>query len=331
MAAPAVPPMVARDVAWVKGHGTRNDFVLLDDPDGHLFGDLDPALVRRLCDRHEGVGADGVLRVIRSAALAGSAVLAGNGADLPEWFMDYRNADGTAAEMCGNGVRVFAQYLLVMGRTKAGSPVELGTRAGIRTARPVSCPEPEDDRHRAGADGHQPSPGSPADPSSGWWSVDMGVVDLARYRTHRPGLTVAVDGRSRMRPAVGADVGNPHAVVLVADLADAGTLATAPQVTPPGVFPDGVNVEFVERTGPASFAMRVFERGAGETQSCGTGICAAAAVLHATGQAPDAARTYDASVPGGWLTAAVTPVGTDRFGVTLAGPAVLVGEGRLTR
>lgn len=313
-------------VVWAKGHGTRNDFVLLDDPDGHAFGDLDPALVRRLCDRRAGVGADGVLRVIRSAALAGART----GADQPEWFLDYRNADGTTAEMCGNGVRVFAQYLVATGRAAPGLPVPIGTRAGLRTARPV--------------------PRSADAPSSGWWSVDMGPVDLARYRLDRTPLTVAVDGVEISQSAVGADVGNPHAVVLVTDLSRAGSLAQPPRVTPPTVFPEGVNVEFVQRTGRSSFAMRVYERGAGETESCGTGICAAAAVLYADGDGWDARDrrdgwdgrdgrdgrvgdptvTFDVSVPGGALTAAVTSLGPDRYGVTLAGPAVLVGTGELT-
>src|SRR5690606_4355068 len=94
-----------RALAVTKGHGTRNDFVLLDDPDGAL--DLGPALVRALADRRSGVGGDGVIRLVRSAHApdAGPAL-----AEDPRatWFMDYRNADGSVAEMCGNGVRVVA-------------------------------------------------------------------------------------------------------------------------------------------------------------------------------------------------------------------------------
>ena len=321
-------------VSWVKGHGTLNDFVLLDDPDGQLFGDLDPALVRHLCDRRAGVGADGVLRVVRPDALAalsgtdvpaaGRAAVAAHAdaadaaaaADGVEWFMDYRNADGSVAEMCGNGVRVFAQYLLATGRAAPGAPVVVGTRAGVRTAHPVAPP---------GA-----PPSAADDPATGWWSVDMGVADLAVYRSDRAPLTVAVDGNPHLRAAVGVDVGNPHAVVFVEDVADAGPLVVPPQVTPPGVFTGGVNVEFVVRTGPSAFRMRVHERGAGETPSCGTGICAAAAALHAA-VAATGALTWDVEVPGGRLTAEVLPVGPDRARVVLTGPAVLVGEGRLTR
>ena len=90
-------------IRFVKGHGTENDFVLLPDPDGAL--DLTEDRVRRLCDRRAGIGADGVLRVVRSAAAADAAPMAGEA----EWFMDYRNADGSAVEMCGNGIRVFAR------------------------------------------------------------------------------------------------------------------------------------------------------------------------------------------------------------------------------
>ena len=100
--------MMAMDVRWTafaKGHGTGNDFVLLPDPDGAL--DLTPELVAALCDRRRGLGGDGVLRVVRARPAPGRRRAAGEA----EWFMDYRNADGSLAEMCGNGVRVFARYL----------------------------------------------------------------------------------------------------------------------------------------------------------------------------------------------------------------------------
>ena len=293
-------------IPWVKGHGTQNDFVLLEDPDGELFGDLDPGLVRRLCDRRTGVGGDGVLRVVRTAAVPDAP--AGVGA---QWFMDYRNADGSVAEMCGNGVRVFAEYLLATGRVAPGEPVELGTRSGARTAVPLADPP-------------------------GWWSVDMGTADVARYRPEQAALTVRTPGADdgSARPAVGVDVGNPHAVVLVDDVADAGPLVTAPVPGPAAVFPDGVNVEFAARRGSDAFAMRVFERGAGETRSCGTGICAAAAALAAADDPAGAGgeRTLAVTVPGGDLRVTVTPAadsGGQRWAVTLAGPAELTGHGRL--
>jgi len=302
------------DIAWVKGHGTRNDFVLLDDPDGTIFGELDPQLVRHICDRRGGVGADGVLRVIRTSAMPGL----GPQTQLPgaEWFMDYRNADGSLAQMCGNGVRVFAQYLLATGRAAPGEPVAVGTRSGVRTAHPQP---------------HDPATG-PVDPGRGWWAVDMGVAELAAQRD--PVLRVSTGPDQPARDAVAVDVGNPHAVVVLDDVAAAGPLIQAPSISPPDAFPDGVNVEFVTRIGPRSFQMRVFERGAGETPSCGTGICAAAAVLYATDRPPGAARhdpvPYQVDVPGGQLIVTVTDAGPNRFAVGLAGPAVLVGEGRLS-
>jgi diaminopimelate epimerase len=108
-------------VRFLKGHGTENDFVLLPDLDGAL--DLTPELVARLCDRRAGIGADGVLRVVRSA-VAGVESEA-------EFFMDYRNADGSVAEMCGNGVRVYARYLVDAGLVPAGE-IALATRGGTK-------------------------------------------------------------------------------------------------------------------------------------------------------------------------------------------------------
>ncbi len=105
----------------LKGHGTENDFVIVPDLDGTL--DLTPELVRALCDRHAGIGADGVLRVVRSEYVAEDT------ADAP-FFMDYRNADGSIAEMCGNGVRVFVRYLQHVGLVTDSAAV--GTRGGVK-------------------------------------------------------------------------------------------------------------------------------------------------------------------------------------------------------
>src|SRR4051794_26232528 len=109
---------------FVKGHGTENDFVIVPDPDGAL--DLTPGMVAALCDRRAGIGADGVLRVV-------PAKLADPGQDA-EWFMDYRNSDGGVAEMCGNGIRVFARYLVAAGLTRPGE-FGVATRAGVKRVR----------------------------------------------------------------------------------------------------------------------------------------------------------------------------------------------------
>lgn len=273
------------DFAWVKGHGTRNDFLLLPDPDTSVHADLDPALVRALCDRRGGLGADGVLRVVRSDAYADPHARASAATGAP-WFMDYRNADGSPSQMCGNGVRVFARYLVHAGHLSGAEPVPIGTRDGIKTA-------------TFAADGSI--------------SVDMGDV-----RVLGP---VEVGVGERRWSALSVDVGNPHAVAMVEALGDAGPLLDPPEYDPAD-FPDGVNVEFVVRTGERAVAMRVYERGAGATQSCGTGaVAVAAAVTQLDGlQAP---RDVDVRVPGGDLRVTLRPDG----GADLAGPAVLVAQG----
>src|SRR5260221_11166478 len=110
---------------FAKGHGTGNDFLILPDPDDSLG--LSPELVRSLCDRRTGVGADGILRAVRITAHHAPAP----GLAVADWFMDYRNADGSIAEMCGNGLRVFARYLLAHGLAD-GPAFVVATRAGLR-------------------------------------------------------------------------------------------------------------------------------------------------------------------------------------------------------
>ena len=264
---------------FVKGHGTENDFVLLPDPDGALH--LTPELVRRICDRRAGIGGDGVLRVVRSAAMPMDA------ADGAEWFMDYRNADGTTAEMCGNGIRVVARFLVDEGLAPAGEWA-VATRGGVKTV-------------RLGATGDV--------------TVDMGAARL-------PGTERKVTVADRSWPAVEVDMGNPHAVVFVDDLSHAGPLSSVPTVDP--AFPGGVNVEFVATLGARHVAIRVHERGVGETRSCGTGACAS--VVAAAGRHQVAAPvSYVVDVPGGRLTVMLRTDGH----LELTGPAVLVGRGEL--
>jgi diaminopimelate epimerase len=268
--------------AFLKGHGTENDFVLLPDPDGSVHGDLPGARVRALCDRRAGIGGDGVLRVIRSAA-------AGVASDA-EWFMDYRNADGSIAEMCGNGVRVFARYLVDQGLAEPGR-FGVATRGGVKT---VQVP----------ADG-------------GDITVDMGVPAW-------PSETARITWDGRQAESVHVDMGNPHAVVFVGDVSEAGRLVEAPTWQPAAAYPHGVNVEFVAAVGPQHIAMRVHERGVGETRSCGTGACAAMiAAARRDGAAPGTPYTVD--VPGGRLRIVEREDGR----VEMTGPAVLVADGEL--
>jgi len=253
-------------VKFVKGHGTENDFVLLPDLPEAAFT---PELVRALCDRRAGLGADGALRVARDGA---------------GWFMDYRNADGSVAEMCGNGVRVFARYLVDAGLAAPGS-FRVGTRGGPKR---VSVP------------------------AAGPVTVDMGPPELL------PGTPTVLG-----RVAVPVSMGNPHVVVPLPDQADlAGLdLTRPPEVSPP--LPDGQNVEFVVRRGPRHLALRVHERGVGETRSCGTGVCAAVvATVHGGQQGADGrGEPWTVDVPGGRLSVAWSD------SVTLTGPAVLVARG----
>ncbi len=276
---------------FLKGHGTENDFVIIPDLDGRLA--LGAAAVARLCDRRAGRGGDGLLRVVRAAAEPAAGEWAGEA----EWFMDYRNADGSIAEMCGNGVRVFARYLRRAGLAGAGD-LAVATRAGVRRVRF------EED---------------------GGVTVAMGAARLPAGPD--PSVTVTVG--DRVWPARHVDMGNPHAVAFVADLAEAGPLLDAPSVHPADAYPRGTNVEFVVDRGPRHVALRVHERGSGETRSCGTGACAVmVAAARRDGLDPAAggdAVTYTVDVPGGRLVITEHPDGE----VTMTGPAVIVAEGTI--
>ncbi|TNC28927.1 diaminopimelate epimerase [Amycolatopsis alkalitolerans] len=262
-------------IEFLKGHGTQNDFVLLPDPDGRL--DLTPGRVAALCDRRRGLGADGVLRVVRSTALGQESA--------GEWFMDYRNADGSLAEMCGNGMRVFARYLTESGLA-AGPEFVLGSRAGDK--RVIVRP-------------------------GGSVTVHMGPASIT-------GASVAiVDDRDFSGVAV--DVGNPHLVSVVDDDVAELNLCEEPRYDK-DFFPEGVNLEFVNPLGAGALRMRVYERGVGETRSCGTGtVAAVAAALHLAGT-DSGESTVD--IPGGRVT-----VSMERGEATLTGPAELVARGEL--
>ncbi len=300
-----------RHLDVVKGHGTRNDFVLVDDRAGVL--DLTEDLVRALADRHGGVGCDGVIRLVASAALAeGRLALADDPA--ATWFMDYRNADGSVAQMCGNGVRVLAALCARLGLWTDETLV-LGTRAGVRRVRAVAA------EGAAAQDGGEQ-----------WYEVTMGPVTVtggARAVATGGESQVVVAGLHVPRPGLGVDVGNPHTVVA---LPDTDTLARADLRTAPQVAPapsGGVNVELVVPLGEqhrgadlvGRVAVRVHERGVCETESCGTGAVAAAAAVRAWA-GDGAPTTWLVEVPGGLLRVSFDPDGTAR----LAGPAVLVAD-----
>ncbi|GAA3457321.1 diaminopimelate epimerase [Dactylosporangium matsuzakiense] len=267
---------------FAKGHGTGNDFVILPDPDGTL--PLTPALVAALCDRRRGIGADGVLRVVRSAAHP-DAEASSAGA---EWFMDYWNADGSQSEMCGNGVRVYARYLAEAGLVAPEGTFDLVTRGGVVP-------------------------------------VTMGEEIAAAMPIPRVYVSSSATVLGQSFTGTAVDVGNPHLVCAVDEPTLEGLELLRAPVIDPLIFPAGVNVEFAA-VGPAPAGtdlyrrMRVYERGSGETQSCGSGACAVAAVaVHHAGLE---SGVVVVDVPGGRLTVTVTP-----NECVLQGPAVIVAHG----
>ena len=282
-----------------KGHGTGNDFLLFTDTEG--TGELPPEAVAAIADRHTGIGADGLIRAVPTALVDPAAAEQG-----AQWFMDYRNADGSAAEICGNGIRVFVAYLRHAGLLDLpdGAIARIGTRAGVLDVR---------------------REGEEYAVDMGTWRATGGAEALASGFD----ASVVTRGLDEQRPGLRLELGNPHTVVA---LQDEQTLAELDLTSLPGVDPPpehGSNVEFVVPLGEAEatedggrigvLRMRVYERGVGETLSCGTGACAAALAVRAwfgTG-APD---HWQVHVPGGRLRVRV-----DGDRVELAGPAELVG------
>jgi len=289
---------MAKIIPFTKGHGTGNDFVLIYDADNSL--DLKIGQVAKLCDRNFGIGADGFIRVIETKFVPEAKGLLSENPEA-KWFMDYRNADGSKAEMCGNGIRVFARYLIEKGLVSLtnGETLTVATRAGVRDVQP----------NRAG------------------FAVDMGRWKLADEVTvHASKLPVG-------RPGQGINVGNPHVVVALASKDEllALDLHSAPKLEP--APKDGANIEFVVPAEPmvvdgvGSIDMRVFERGVGETLSCGTGIVAAAlATRHWAG--PGAPSIWTVTVPGGTLGVRMFPTEEGEH-VGLSGAAELTFDGEI--
>ena len=281
-----------------KGHGTENDFVVLPDPQAQLS--LNAARVAALCDRRRGLGADGVLRVTTAGAALAAGVLdrLPDGVGAGDWYMDYRNADGSTAQMCGNGVRVFAHYLRASGMETRDEFV-VGSLAG---ARPIVV-------HRA-------------DATTADITVDMGKANA--LGSGGQAFTATVGGR--VFAGMGVDVGNPHLACVDLDLtadALAALDVAAPVSFDHAQFPDGVNVEIVTAPGDGAISMRVHERGVGETRSCGTGtVAAAVAALAGTGADTG---TLAVRVPGGEVVVTITDATS-----YLRGPSVLVASGEIS-
>ncbi|MDQ1399830.1 MAG: diaminopimelate epimerase [Acidimicrobiaceae bacterium] len=256
-----------------KHHGLGNDFLILLDLDSS--SPIDAVRARALCDRHRGVGADGIIRATRGAA--GVAALS----------FELRNADGSPAEMSGNGMRCLAQAALDAGLVEAGQPFVVETGAGLRTVTITVRP----------GDG----------PTRAWASVEMGQAKVGGGGGGGGGERCNV-GHGQLR----VDMGNPHLVVLGPDpaLVAVGELGPALENSVPG----GQNVEFVTLgPGPDEITMRVWERGVGETAACGTGACAAAVALSHWGRV---GRRVTVHQPGGDADVELRADGT----VVLSGP-----------
>jgi diaminopimelate epimerase len=256
-------------ITFTKGHGTGNDFILIQDPAGQMA--LTEAEIRKLCDRHLGIGADGLIFAVRTENSEEVRDLLEQEPSA-EWFMDYRNSDGSKAEMCGNGIRVFARYLLSnsLAELTDGSTLPIATRSGIKDVTATA---------------------------SGF------AVDLGRWGVTDTEYLVRVGGLPVARPGLAIDLGNPHVVVALANKQELSSLelSKAPVLDPEA--PNGANVEFVVlddpliKEGVASLTMRVHERGVGETMSCGTGVAAAAlAIRHWAGNGQN---FWKVRVPGG--------------------------------
>ena len=251
------------------GHGTHNDFVIVYDPNSELS--ITTKETATICDRKSGIGADGLIRITKKS---------------DKWFMDYRNADGSLAEMCGNGIRVMARYLVDNGYQSEGI-FAIDTRDGIKHMRV---------------------------PATGDITVNLGQVSDEDQE-----VTASANGN--IYNGYNISVGNPHAVVFVDDLTAVGDLTEPPVVRPRDAYPGGVNVEFVKEIGDHKLAMRVYERGVGETQSCGTGTVAVA--LAATKRAKEKLPSkWEINPPGGRLFVEID----GHSNAILTGPAVIEKE-----
>lgn len=274
----------------IKAHGTGNDFVVVVDLDDEL--DLSDRLVRALCDRRTGIGGDGIIRI--GAPRSGGQV-----------FMDYRNADGGAVEMCGNGVRVVAKTVLDRALVATVEGVlEVDTRDGVK---PVEA--------RLGDDGR----------------VSEATVDMGPPHWAAAEIPVDVDDPAAFTLDLAPDLtwsavsmGNPHALTRVDDVTTAPVTTLGPRVEVHPAFPKHTNVEFAHVVAADLVELRVWERGVGETQACGTGACATLAILRNAGELGDQATVR---VPGGDLVVRHDPA--QHPSVFLTGPAEEVAAGRL--
>ncbi|MGC8908018.1 MAG: diaminopimelate epimerase [Desulfomonilaceae bacterium] len=279
-------------IQFQKMHGTLNDFVVFADMDNSVV--LSETSVARLCDRRAGIGADGLI-VVRPSAVA-------------HFFMDYYNADGSIAEMCGNGIRCLAKYVYDNGLLKEKEQ-HIETRAGIKT---VTVEVGEDGQ----AQSVQVAMGVPI--------FDAPEIPVLVSIENEPVLNYPLEVRDRVFSSSFVSMGNPHCVIYLDE-----EIASLPSLYGPAIerhplFPQKTNVEFVRVVSSGRLSMRVWERGSGETLSCGTGACAAAVIgmLQHVVKSPVAVDLL-----GGTLQIQWNGPGSS---VLMSGPATLVYEGSIT-
>ncbi len=248
---PAVPAAKLTNIPFVKMNGLGNDFVYVDCMERPL--DNLPDLARRISRRHTGVGSDGII-----------AIMPGNGADCR---MRIFNADGSEAQMCGNGIRCVAKYIYD-NRLVNGNTISIETLSGIKTV-----------EVHTGLDGLTDTV-----------TVDMGApcfeavnIPVSCVDERMIDMPVEVDGKELRLTAV--SMGNPHGVVFVDSFDGDIVSELGPKLENHPIWPEKANIEFVRIDDTHNLSMRAWERGAGETMACGTGACAAAAAAVATGRA----------------------------------------------
>ena len=277
------------ELAFVKGHGTANDFIVYNNENAEAALSIEQVVA--VCNRRSGLGADGTIGAVRTKNIE----LAGIDHTDATWFMDHQNADGSYAEMCGNGARVFARYLVANG-LETEKEFTISTRGGVRAV--------------------QIHPDLTV-------SVDMGKA-FAPTPELTPHIRLAT---GEVFDSVGVFFPNPHAVCWVeAEALPLLELIEMPVVDPCDAFAEGVNVEFAAVTAPREVVMRVFERGVGETFSCGTGACAVAWAARRSAPALQEVNNWTVRVPGGKLIV-TEDLQTGTF--VLRGSAELVARGRV--
>lgn len=278
------------ELTFTKMNGLGNDFVMIEDLDGTL--DFAPEAVQWFCDRHFGIGGDGLILVRRATT--------------PEadYYMHYHNADGSLAEMCGNGARCFAKYIVDHGLVPADADsLVIETLGGLK---PVTFTRDEDGLLDSA-------------------TVDMGEPILAPedIPTTFSGTQVydcPIDTPLGEVRITAVSMGNPHAIIWVDDIDEAPVHTLGPLVETHEAFPRHTNVEFAEFVDAEHIRLRVWERGVGETLACGTGACATlvAAVLSCrTG------RQATIELPGGDLV--IRWHGNDRVYMTGSAATSFVG------